>query len=299
MGNSNSKWMLILLIFSFTNLTFTQENEYDTYQTKDKDSSFFILSLGFINDAVFLGRKDSVSVPYLFPSITYYNKSGFYTTGSFSYLTKSNESRIDLFIGTVGYDFTIKKFNGDISVTKYFFNSDSYNVISEVEADVTANLNYDFKVLNLVASATTFFNNSGDTDIFLSSDVSHDFVVKNQKIQVSPTVGIYFGSQNFYEEYYINSRFGGGKGSGSGSSSGQGTGGTNQTTVKLNESEKFGLMALEFSLPIWYVHQPIAIIFSPVWVIPQNPTTLTTEDAVYQEDLENTLYWLVGASYTF
>ncbi len=34
---------------------------------------------------------------------------------------------------TAGYDFSSEKFSGDVSVTKYFFNEDSYNVISEVE----------------------------------------------------------------------------------------------------------------------------------------------------------------------
>ena len=93
-------------------------------------------NMNFINDAVFMGRKDSIATPYLYPSILYHNKSGLYASGSFSYLTKSSESRIDLFLITAGYDFSIKKLTGDISFTKYFFNDDSYNVISEVEADL-------------------------------------------------------------------------------------------------------------------------------------------------------------------
>jgi hypothetical protein len=304
---------LTLYLISCT-LLFAQDNPDTELQTKDKDSSYFSLSLGFINDAVFLGRKDSVSAPYLYPSIMYYNKSGFYASSSFSYLTKSNVSRIDLFLGTVGYDFAKKKFDGDVSFTKYFFNSDSYNVISEVEADITAIFSYDFDIIDLAISGTTFFNSNSDVDIIMSSEISHDFITKNRRFQISPTAGIYFGSQNFYEEYYINTRFGGGNGSGSGSGSGsesgsgsgfgqgngQGTGTVTQTTtLKLNESEKFGLMAFEFSSPIWYVNQPIAITFSPVWVLPKNPATLTTEDAVYEEDLKSTFYWLIGASYMF
>ena len=58
-------------------------------------------------------------------------------------------------------------------------------------------------------------------------------------------------------------------------------------------------MAFEFSCPIWYINQPVIISFLPVWAIPQNPATLTTEDAVFKEDLENTFYWLIGASYMF
>ncbi|WP_142785898.1 hypothetical protein [Changchengzhania lutea] len=285
-------WIIFLLTIISNNTALSQNSKNTDYQTKTDDESYFTLSLGFISDAVFLGRKDSITAPYLYPSITYHNKTGFYASGSLSYLTKSEESRIDLFLGTIGYDFTGKKIRGDLSFTKYFFNDDSYNVISEVEADLTASLIYDFNIINLGLSATTFFNSGSDSDIFLSSEISHDFITDDQNFQISPAIGIYFGSQNFYEQYYIYNRFGSGRGSG------QGTGGTTVTTM-LQESEKFDLMAIEFSLPIWYVNKSITLSFSPTLVIPQNPATLTIEDTIYKEDLENTFYWLVGASYRF
>ena len=122
--------------------------------------------------------------------------------------------------------------------------------------------------------------------------------------QISPSIGVYFGSQNFYEEYYINNRFGSDRtGSGSGSGSGQGTGGTTTTTttttVVMQESEKFDLMAIEFSLPIWYINKPFIISFLPVIVVPQNPATLTVDSVVHEEDLETTFYWMAGISYRF
>tara|TARA_R110002049_G_scaffold238762_1_gene411839 strand:- start:6275 stop:6481 length:207 start_codon:yes stop_codon:yes gene_type:complete len=67
----------------------------------------------------------------------------------------------------------------------------------------------------------------------------------------------------------------------------------------LEESEKFSLMAIEFSLPIWYVHKSYTMLFSPFFVIPKTPATLTVESDVYEEDLENSFYWMVGASYSF
>ena len=80
--------------------------------------------------------------------------------GSFSYLTKSAQSRIDLFLGSIGYDFNSKKLSGDFSNTKYFFKTDSYNVISEVDADISASLKYDFDLLYLSASSTFFIDKS-------------------------------------------------------------------------------------------------------------------------------------------
>ncbi|NRD22607.1 hypothetical protein HNV10_05105 [Winogradskyella litoriviva] len=263
----------------------------------EKDSSYMSVDVNFISDAVFMGRKDSISNPYLYPSVTYHHKSGFYGTGSFSYLTKIDESRVDLFLITVGFDFSIKKFEGDISITKYFFNEDSYNVISEVESDITTQLIYDFNVVNLGIASSLYFNSDSNLDVFLSSEISHDIVSKNKKFQISPTAGLYFGSQNFYEQYYINNRFGNGR-----VQHGQGNNNLTQTTatnINFTESEKFGLLAIEFSLPIWYVNEPWLFSFLPAYVLPQNPATLAVDDAVFEEDLENSFYWVFGVTYQF
>ena len=295
--------LLLILICNYT--VFGQNTSDSVEQSQMGDPSYVSIAVNFMNDAVYLGRKDSISAPYLYPSITYFNKTGLYATGSFSFLTKSNESRIDLFLGTIGYEINSNKFSGDISFTKYFFNTDSYNVISEVEADLTATLGYDFDVFNLNLSLTNFFNKNSTSDIFLSSEISHDFVSTDRKFQISPTMGIFLGSQNFYKEYYIYNRFGSERSTGSGQGSGQGTGSTadpietTTTTVVLEESEKFDLMAVEFSIPIWYMAKPFTVSFLPVLVVPQNPATLTVDSAIYEEDLENTFYWMVGLSYRF
>ena len=295
--------LLLILICNYT--VFGQNTSDSVEQSQMGDPSYVSIAVNFMNDAVYLGRKDSISAPYLYPSITYFNKTGLYATGSFSFLTKSNESRIDLFLGTIGYEINSKKFSGDISFTKYFFNTDSYNVISEVEADLTGTLGYDFDVFNLNLSLTNFFNENSTSDIFLSSEISHDFVSTDRKFQISPTMGIFLGSQNFYKEYYIYNRFGSERSTGSGQGSGQGTGSTadpietTTTTVVLEESEKFDLMAVEFSIPIWYMAKPFTVSFLPVLVVPQNPATLTVDSAIYEEDLENTFYWMVGLSYRF
>ena len=295
------KLSLLFLIVFFINPMLAQDKSDIIKRSKYKDSSYFSLNLSFISDAIYLGRKDSITAPYLNPSIIYHNKSGFYAIGSFSYLTKSDQSRIDLFLGSIGYDFTSKNLSGDFSITKYFFNTDSYNVISEVDADITASIKYDFDLLYLSASSTYFIAKESNSDIFLSTEIGHDFVSSTKDFQISPSIGVYFGSQNFYEEYYINNRFGSAR-TGSGSGTGQGTGGTTPTTtttVIMQESEKFDLMAIEFSLPIWYINKPFIISFLPVVVVPQNPATLTVDSVVYEEDLETTFYWMAGISYRF
>ena len=262
------------------------------------DSSYVSLAVNFISDAVFFGRKDSISAPYLYPSLTYNHKSGLYTSGSFSYLTKSDQNRIDLFLISGGYQFTSKKFDGDISLTKYFFNDDSYNVISEVEADISGLFSYDFEVLNLALASSMYFNSNSSSDFLLALEASHDFVSNNEKFQISPTSGIYLGSQNFYEQYYINNRFGNGQRQGKGQGN-SGTGDVTTTNIIMDESKKFKVLAIELSMPMWYVHESLIFTFLPAYVFPQNPSTLTVDTEVYEEDLKDIFYFVLGVSYRF
>lgn len=286
------KIVIILLLF-LCNVSIFGQDKKNTSQ----NNSYFSVAINYISDAVFMGRKDSISAPYLYPSITYHHKSGFYTKGSLSYLTKSDEGRIDLYLLTAGIDFNVKNFYGDISATKYFFNDNSYTVISQVEADITASLLYDFKIVNVSLAASSYFSNNSNTDFFLSSEISHDFITSDKSFQISPNVGIYLGSQNFYEEYYIYNRFGtrSGQGQGSGSNS------TIETTteVVIQESENFDIMAIEFSLPMWYTTNSFTISFLPTLAVPQNEATLTVDGEVFKEELEDTFYWMVGINYKF
>jgi len=292
----NVSLSLVIIFFLFSNLIIGQTKDNQA-QIESSKNSYFNININYISDAVFMGRKDSVTAPYLYPSITYHHKSGFYGSSSFSYLTKSDQSRIDLFLFTAGFDFTANKLQGDFSITKYFFNEESFNVISEVEADITAGLTYDFDFINLAVSASTFFNNNSSSDFFLSSELSHDFVSNDQQFQISPTAGIYLGSQNFYEEYYVINRLGGDRVSGNGNN----TGGSMETitTVSIQESEKFDIMAIEFSLPMWYTNKNLTFSFLPALVIPQSKANIVVNEELVEEDLKETFYWMVGLSYKF
>jgi hypothetical protein len=292
--NSN---FIITVLFIFSYSLIIGQNETDSIvKNNQKEKSYFTADLNYISDAVFMGRKDSVDAPYLYPGITYHHTSGFYVKGSLSYLTSLDQSRIDLFLITAGFDFTVKNFTGDFSATKYFFNEDSFNVISEVEADITAVGRYDFdNVINLSIATSLYFSNNSNSDFFLSSELSHDIVTTNQKFQFSPTVGIYLGSQNFYEEYYMNERFGNGS-----RDNGQGSGNITiptTTNVSIQESEKINLMAIELSLPMWYSYKSLTVSFLPTLAIPQSEANLVVDETLIKEDLKETFYWIVGFSY--
>ena len=296
MKNKRSIYSFLSLYIFFSASLFSQN--VIEFATKKNENSYTTIAVNYINDAVFMGRKDSISSPYLYPSLSYHHKSGLYAKSSFSYLTKSNESRIDLYLFTLGLDFNTTKFYADISATKYFFNTDSYNIISEVKTDITANLKYDFNIFNIAIMASNYFNDNNTSDFFLSTELSHDFITTNNKFQFSPTIGAHFGSQNFYETYYTNKQISEG-GNSSGNGSGTGTGTTTTTTTTITESEKFKIMAIEFSLPIWYINKKYTLSFLPVFAIPQSETTILIDDTLEKENLKNTFYWILGVSYKF
>ncbi|WP_298369410.1 hypothetical protein [uncultured Lutibacter sp.] len=310
--------LIIIWVFILLGGNILGQNIETNSKLNKNTNSYFSLYLNYSNDYVFMGRKDSITAPYLYFIAEYQHKSGFYANGSVSYLTKDEESRVDLFLFDLGYNFTVDNFFGDFSVTKYFFNENSYNVLSEVDINVSALANIDFKIVNLMLTASTYLGeSSSDADFFLFSEISHDFVTNNKKFQFSPTAGIYFGSQNFYEAYYVNNRYGNGgrpklKGkNGSGNSNNNGdkiesgfetidTEGAQVTSeLVIKESENFNLMAAEFSLPMWYIHNSLTISLKPSLVFPFNKATIFVDDIIVKEDIKETFYWMLGCSYKF
>jgi hypothetical protein len=72
-----------------------------------------------------------------------------------------------------------------------------------------------------------------------------------------------------------------------------------QSSVSLNEVSEFNILNIELSVPVQYFHKRFVFSFSPVLALPQSSATIVTEDAVFEEDLENTFYFSAGISYFF
>jgi hypothetical protein len=256
--------------------------------TKEKKIRSYILTdVSFQNDAIFMGRHDSIAAPYLVPSIGYYDASGFFADASMSYLTKSNESRVDLFLLTAGYRFETKKLSGYISGTKYFFNDLSYNIQSEIVADVSAIISYDLHVMKTSLTASTYFNKNSNPDFFIGAHLAKEIQTRNESFEVTPTLSLYAGSQYFYEEYIKYNNSGNGQTNG------------NVNNVIINEVSKFNLLSIEFSIPINYYYKSFIISVTPQLAFPQSNATFTTEYTVFKEDLKEVFYWSAGISYLF
>ncbi|MFX0557882.1 hypothetical protein ACOCEA_13870 [Maribacter sp. CXY002] len=293
-----TKYKMVLLIFLFfQGYLFSQNSKRSAKEISTKNESYFLTDISYINDAVFMGRRDSVKAPYILPSVGYYDKSGFFLDASASYLTSSEENRVDLFLLSAGYLFNDSSLSGGISGTGYFFNGDSYNVRSETVGDISGFLTLDLKSIEISLLASTFFNDGSSADIFAGLMLGHTFSTTDNTFFISPTIAVYAGSQNFYEAYYNSSRLGNRKGKGQGQNTTSGS--TVITEVIIEEASKFNMLDLEVSLPLQYYYNHFIFSFSPVLAMPQSSATITTEDAVIEEDLDSVFYFSAGISYWF
>src|SRR2546423_10775807 len=150
---------------------------------EEKDNSYFKVGLSYLSDNVYLGRKDSVAIPYLTPSLGYYHKSGLFITASGSYL--STESRMDAVTIEAGYSFSKNKLDGEFSVGKDFYSNQSYSVKSEMQGDASAFLGYDLGFIKPSVTGTLSFGTT--TDYAATLGVEHAFTTSDEKLDITPS----------------------------------------------------------------------------------------------------------------
>ena len=69
MKNSRFNLAIVVMSFLFSNLLIGQTDALATQNLKNKES-YLSADINYISDAVFMGRKDSITAPYLYPSMT-------------------------------------------------------------------------------------------------------------------------------------------------------------------------------------------------------------------------------------
>ncbi|MGB5205475.1 MAG: hypothetical protein WBN63_14900 [Eudoraea sp.] len=293
------KIRLILIFFLFSIIPLVLIGQDPVKTTNDivnEDFSYFLANVSYINDNVFMGRRDSIAAPYLFPSIGYYNKSGFFADASLSFLTGPEANRVDLFLLSTGYNFNLNKFSGGISGTAYFFNEESFNVMSSVLGDLTGIVSYDFEVMESSFSLTSYFNDGSSTDIITGLMLDRTFYAINKNLMINPSISLYAGTQHFYQQYYSSSRLGNRKGNGMGNS---GSESAEPNMINIDEVEKFKVLNIELAIPLHYNYRHFFFSFYPMMAFPQSSATIINEDTIVEEDLKPVFYWSAGISYWF
>jgi hypothetical protein len=273
--------------------------------TVEKDSlkvirkSHFEGGISYLNNDVYLGRKDSSVLPYYIPVLSYYDKSGFYFTASMNYLKNSESSRIDLITLEAGYIFSSGNYDGQLNVSKYVYSSQSTNVASEIQATVGYQNGFDFGFIKPTLEIN--LNVGSKIDYLGSFGLQHSYSGFHDKLEFTPTFAINGGTQNYYDSYYKNKRY-------SNSNKGKGQSGGATVTGSVANPASFRILDYEASVPLSYTINKLVINFTPTFAVPLNPATInintkqsngTSSNKTETENLSNSFYWSVGFVYHF
>ncbi|MDQ6756723.1 MAG: hypothetical protein M3004_07285 [Bacteroidota bacterium] len=294
-----------ILLFSITilfiNTAIGQSNE-DTAR-----KSYFKFKLNYLSNAVYSGRKDSSIVPYLRPSIGYFDKSGFYIASELSLLVNPDEpKRIDLISLESGYGFSInKKIDAGFFASKFFYSNASFAVGSELKGLAGAYLGYNPGPFSINIGGDLLF--SANTDINANIGISHEFESgeENNKWTFNPTAQLNAGTQYFNQSYYETRKYTFATGSGVGSNRGKGKGHSSSsttTTVKtltFKDSNRFAILDYEFSFPINYDKKWWGLYALPVVAVPTSAATYVLDNTIQKEKISTTFFIEVGAYVKF
>lgn len=282
------------LTFSEVDLC-AQTNAYLHRDTLAEKSQFRI-RIGYISDYIYMGRSDSAKAPYVSTTIGYHHKSGVYLRSSVSYLTGSEDSRIDVITFTGGYEYFGKNLSGGASLSEYFFNDQSFNVQAEMNTYLNGYIGYDFfSVVTLYIDASVGF--SENADVFLGGELTHTFYAIKNNLLISPYTSINFGTQQYYNSYYQNRSTQTGNG---GMHKGKGSGpNTPDPSMMVLESDAFKALDYEAGVQFTYRIKKLRLFTSATATFPVNPATLVYDQGEYEEDLKNSFFWLCGIRFIF
>lgn len=240
----------ILFISLFTQKIAAQE-------FNDNDKSYFKVATRYYSDVVYSGRKDSIQVPYIEPSLSYFHESGLFisTALAFNPLSKYNES-YDRFTLDVGYEFSITDdIKGGVYYSKYNYNANSQAISSELRSDLGIDLNYTKKHWQLSGGAYLFFSGVTDSFTYVSLAYNQEVKIGKMKLFILPKISSNQGTQKLFNNSKAKRL------------------GQKTTTITGNGFNVLDYeVAIEFNLdkPTW------GITLEPYYAIPINPALLST-----------------------
>ena len=298
--------ILQLILFIFIGVqSMAQTGKMDS---KEK-GSYFKADLNYLNDLVYLGRKDSLNLPYLTATMGYYHPSGFFITGALSYSPTASANKFDLFTLDAGYDFSINDvFTGSIYGEKYFYNKSSNSIKSNITGILDGSLSADLNFLQIGVEAGLSF--ASKLDYTTTFSIAHlvNFDENEKGLSINPSLNINFSTLNFYEGV-TNNKFG----------KKHLANNPNYVSVSSTTTAKkqgFSLMDLELSIPIEYKINGLGIYINPTFAIPKNPISTITNATINlrngtvlkqqfdstpwsEKNLNNLFYLELGLNYSF
>ncbi|MBS1948048.1 MAG: hypothetical protein JST47_09805 [Bacteroidetes bacterium] len=272
---------LLIIGYSFITIVAHAQSDSTSRDTIDNSipkTSYFNFMLSYSANDVYYGRKDSLPVPYFSPSLQYVHKSGIYLKATASYLASSYAQRIDAVELEGGYNFAIgENFSGTLKADKYYYNSASVSVRSEIKSVIGAELSYDCWGIVGISGNFMYSFTSGPSDFLINPGISHEFDWgTNGAWSLEPGFAANIGTTHFHDAYKQRRFLKNGKSVNKNDSTV-----TETSTEKIVTATKIYELApghlkvldYEFSIPLNYNYKKWTFSCTPYYAIPVNPAT--------------------------
>ncbi len=266
--------IIALLFFSqttFSQTLFNKDDDDDPYE----HLSYFMYGLNYVSNNVYLGRKDSIVIPYYSPYVGYHFKNGLYAKGMMSF-TSANGRHLDLTTIEIGYDRNFgEHFNGGINIDKYYFHKNSLSVWANTKGFASINGQYtnDWIEPQITFDANV---NKNSTDYVTNITLDHDFKLADKKLHIIPAIATNIGTKHYYDEYFINRLT------------------KKDNTLKIKkavvDAGKYRPADYEFSIKTTYLLSKWLFMLISTYVIPVNPATVILPTRTVTEKLSNSFY---------
>lgn len=262
------------LIITSNNALKAQSADKEKQEPAAKEKSYFKFDVNFLNNSVYLGRKDSLNLPYLTPTIVYTHKSGFYASASLGYLLSKESKKVDYYSFDAGYEFTLsKKLSGGVSANKSIYNDSSSNVSSSVGGSLSGSLTYDFGFIEMNTGVSASFAEKTDLGVDVTLSRSFYFGEDEKQWSITPRALVNFSTLHFYEGY-TNRKIG------KRQKNPLITSVVSTTTVTNKNSNSLTLLDFELSVPVSYDEKKWGIYCTPTLAIPQNAIYTNTKSVI-------------------
>ncbi len=278
MNVKNVAGRLLFCLFGLlflNNVSFAQadDDDDDPYESK----SYLMGGLNYLSNNVFMGRHDSVVVPYITPYLGYHHASGVYAKALLAYANGKNNNRIDNFTLDLGYEHSFGNLNSGINAEKYFYNKNSRSVRANVAFSASAYAQYANKIVQPQV-AIDFNKNKNSSDYYIGLSLDHEFKMLDTRLKLIPTFTFNLGTQNYYDEYFKARAL------------------KNDKTLKLknlvSNASVLKPLDYEFSLKCELRLKSWLFTLTPTYVIPLNPAQITipNQNREVSEALSNTFF---------
>jgi hypothetical protein len=247
-----------------------------------------LAGISYTSNAVYLGRRDSVDLPYLTAVLGYHASSGFFVEGSTS-LALSSGAGFDMFEAKMGYGFDIGNFNGEFSAAHEFYSDKSFSVKSAIQNTIAFSGSYSTSAIGIMTEDALNFSSSPDLAIGLG--LNHRFSWMKDALSATPQIMANASSQNYYKDYFLKKKYS--------VKRRRKNAGTQPVTINFNSSTNFRLMDYEISLPFEYTQGRYNFFLDPIYAIPENPAQVKVNAKVFTEKLDPCFYGEVGVKVKF